>query len=410
MRDRALIVSLGRSRGTLAATRALGSAGWAVGVRTPDGGGMVGASRWCAARHVVPRPRGDGEAFVASVGNAIADGGYSVVFAGGDDWLAALATHRDDIPARIAHPDASVVDAALDKFELARRGARAGFRVPETRLASPELLASWDGPVIVKCRSHRDMGQQYPYRIETRRFPDAAAAAGRVEFIQQAGLEPVIQRPVDGSLSALIGLFHEGRLLGRVQQQVFGAWPSPNGVSTRAQTVPVDPGLAEPATALLDDLGWSGLVELQFLTGADGTQWLIDLNGYLYGSMALACAAVPGLTGAWGRQALGRPVPRLADGPAGMRFLWGAGDLRRAVSERRGGLLADLSAVLAWAPGATSSVWDRGDVGPTLFQLGARLRPGKRRPRSPVPARERIGSGAGEQTHPAGGFDGCAER
>jgi predicted ATP-grasp superfamily ATP-dependent carboligase len=335
---------------------------------------MVGASRWCTSRHLVPRPRGDGAEFVEGVRAAVAAGNYSVVFAGGDDWLAALATHRHEIPAHVAHPNGPVVEAALDKFELARRGAAAGFDVPRTELASPEVLAGWVGPLIVKCRSHWDMGQHYPYRIETRRYADVAAAAERLEWIRRAGLEPVVQRPIDGRLEALIGLFHDGQLLGRVQQRVFGAWPTPNGVTSRAQTVPVDPGLAEPATALLRDLGWSGLVELQLLTGADGIRRLIDLNGYLYGSMALAFAAVPHFANALGRQALGQPLPALDDGPGGMRYLWIAGDLRRAFAQRRGGLLADVGGVLRWAPGAATSVWDRRDPGPTRSLAAARLR------------------------------------
>jgi predicted ATP-grasp superfamily ATP-dependent carboligase len=334
---------------------------------------MVTASRWCRRTHLVPRPRGDAEAFVAGVRRAVEEGGYDVVFGGSDDWVAALATYRDQIPAQVAHPAADTVAAALDKLELTRRAAAVGLAAPRTQVATVEALARWEGPVVVKCRAHWHPGQRHQYRIEARRYPDAAAATDRVDLVRAAGFEPVLQDPVDGHLSALIGLFHDGRLLGRVQQETSRLWPTPSGVSSRAETVPVDEQLATRAVALLTDLGWSGLVELQFLTDAGGEPHLIDLNGRFYGSMALANAAGPNLPDAWARQVLGRPLPHLEDGRPGVRFLWTAGDLRRAFAERRGGLLTDVGSTLRRMPGATTSVWERGDLGPTRHLVASRL-------------------------------------
>ena len=91
-------------------------------------------------------------------------------------------------------------------------------------------------------------------------------------------------------------------------------------------------------------------------------------------SMALANAAGTNLADAWARQSLGRPLPALPDGWPGVRFLWTAGDLRRAVTERRGGLVADVASTLRWLPGARTSVWDARDVGPTLDLAASRLR------------------------------------
>ena len=68
---RALVVGTGRDRGALAAARALERAGWHVGVGTPDGPGMLGATRAAAARHEVPRPRGDGARFIDGVRRAV---------------------------------------------------------------------------------------------------------------------------------------------------------------------------------------------------------------------------------------------------------------------------------------------------------------------------------------------------
>jgi predicted ATP-grasp superfamily ATP-dependent carboligase len=375
---RALVVGTGRDRGALAAARALERAGWHVGVGTPDGPGMLGATRAAAARHEVPRPRGDGARFIDGVRRAVAEGSYDVVFGAGDDWMAAVSAYRQHLPAAVAHPGPDVVAEALDKVGLADRAARAGLAAPRTLAATDETLAAWDGPVVVKCRAHWAPGQTRPHRIEAKLFPDAPAAAGQVRRIREAGAEPVLQVPVRGTLGALIGVHHDGRLRGRVQQTTSRLWPTPNGVSARAQTVPVDEELAARAEVLLRDLGWWGLVELQFLTGDDGVPQLIDLNGRFFGSMALAEAARPGLADAWGRLVLGAPVPELPDARPGVRYAWLAGDLRRASVERRGGLAADVADTLRWGRGAQHSVWDLRDPGPTWHLATWRLRNGAR--------------------------------
>lgn len=379
LRRRALIVSTDRDRGTLAAARALHRTGWFVGVGVPGAAGMVGASSAVSARFDVPRPRGDCRPFVEGVQQALAAGDFDVLFGAGDDWMAAVSLFRDEFGVPVAHPDFDVVHEAMDKVHLASRGRQAGLATPRTEPATAASMAAWTGPVVVKCRAHWSVGQTRPHRIEAQRFPDAASARTQVDRIRSAGADPILQVPLPGRLSALIGLFDGVRLRGKVAQVSPRVWPTPNGVSTRARTVPVDEGLVGRAETLLRSLGWHGLVELQFLTGADGVPHLIDLNGRFFGSMALANAAVPRLADAWGRMAMGHPLPDLPAAAAGRRYAWTAGDLRRAGAERRGGLMADVLDSVRWGLGAEHSVWDRKDRGPTWHLATWRL---WRRPRS----------------------------
>ena len=369
-----LIVSVGRARGALTAARALAARGWSVGVGTPDGGGMIGASKWISACHRVPRPRGNCEGFVEGVRGTVALGGYDLVVGGSDDWMAALATYADRIPAVVGHPDSSTVMTALDKIELAERAGRAGLSAPRTRVADEAAVASWTGPVVVKCRAHWQPGQLHKYRIESRVFDDIDEAIDRIRLIRDAGLEPILQQPVEGELTALIGLMHDGRLTGRVQQTASRLWPTPSGVSSRAVTVEVDEQLAARCERLLSELGWSGIVELQFLRDRAGELHLIDFNGRFYGSLALALAAGVDLPDAWARLCLGDDVPDLPDAPPGHRFSWVAGDVRRASVERRGGLIRDVASSLRWSRGAATCVWDAHDLGPIRYLTRQRLR------------------------------------
>lgn len=370
---RALVLSTERSRGALSAVRSLRQSGWVVGVGTPRARGMLSSSRASSAAHLVPKPRGDARGFVSAVNRAIAVGGYDIVFGGADDWMAALSAYGGEIDAPVAHPDFSVVSTAMDKLELTGLARSVGLAAPETRLADAATMRTWRGPVVVKCRSHWTPGRMEDHRIEAKVFRDVVEAGPRVQFIRAAGEEPLLQEPVRGQLGAIIGVFHDGRLDARVQQVTAGLWPTPSGVSTRARTVPIDEPLVRLCERLLDGLGWRGLVELQFLTGADGVPRLIDLNGRFFGSMALTNVARPGVADMWGRLVLGESFDPLPDAAPGHRYSWAAGDLRRAAVERRGGLVSDVTTTLLWAASATDSVWSVRDPWPTARLIADRF-------------------------------------
>jgi predicted ATP-grasp superfamily ATP-dependent carboligase len=99
---------------------------------------------------------------------------------------------------------------------------------------------------------------------------------------------------------------------------------------------------------LLADLGWSGVANVQFVRPPGGRPRLIDLNGRLYGSLALAHAAGVNVPDLWARIGLGESVGELAIGRPGVRFEAFGDDVERAREERRGGLARDLADV-AWS-------------------------------------------------------------
>ncbi|MCA1783888.1 MAG: hypothetical protein ABR500_09580 [Dermatophilaceae bacterium] len=370
-----LVLATGRSRGTLAAVRELGETGWRVGFGTPGDPLMVGASRHVGRIHPVARPRGDGTEFLTSVRQAVTEGRYDLVVGGADDWMAALAHYRDDIPCVVPHPSAEVVERVLDKGSLAGYAHRNGLRAPRTVPATWGEAQRWEGPAIVKCRSHWRPGQEQELRIEARFCESREVIEQQIALIEKAGLDAVIQEPVAGELCALIGVVTDGRLTGRVQQRSPRLWPTPCGVSARAVTETVDEDLAARCEGLLKDVGWTGLVELQFLrVAAEEDPLLIDFNGRFFGSMGLSTAARPGLIDGWLSMALGRPAPDLEDAPAGVRFAWGAGDVRRALVERRGGVVADVWDTWSWSRGARTGVWSARDPGPALRLASGRLR------------------------------------
>jgi len=354
----------------------MASAGWSVAVGAPTRLGFATGSRRCASWQPVPSPTGGEDCFLEAVARAVIATGAEVVFASSDLELLALTRGRDRVPAVVPYPAYEHVRVALDKLALTAAAQRAGLHVPRTeRLDAGGLQAVPGSEVVIKQRLHGDLeaggrGQAAEPIIVAR---EEALAAG--EPMRVAGRDPLVQELVSGDLMALTVLVDERQhVLARVQQHAERTWPSHAGCSARARTDPVEEDLAEGAIALLRELRWYGIAELQFLRRAERPPMLIDLNGRFYGSLGLARAAGVNLAARWGAMATGRPLPQPLDGRAGVRFQWLAADLRSARVERRGGLMRDAVGCVVWAFGAEHSIFSLRDPQPALRHYASMAR------------------------------------
>ena len=354
---RALIVEDGFQRGSLAACRALGRTGWEVGIGSPEKG-FASSSRYTTAWHEVPPPEEHESGFVAGVRRAVGAGGYELVFGAGDGEVLALSAARDDLGALFPYGPHEDVVRAFDKVALSEAAQRVGLAVPAR--ARPE-----EAPVVVKPRHttvHDPDGGPLRLRAEVKHTQDEAEA--RVEYLEGVGAEPLVQRYVDGDLVAQIAVTdRESRVVAAVQQRASSM--TPRGGTARGETEALDAGLAEGVAALLADLNWFGIAQVQFQVPPGGEPVLIDLNGRFYGSMALALAAGLNLPAVWASLATDRPLPTIEPPRIGVRYHWLESDLRRAVQERRG-----LAGTLRYAVGARHGIWDKRDPLPGVRHAG----------------------------------------
>ena len=375
---RILIVDDGNQRGALAAVRALGSSGAWVAVAAPHKG-LAATSRWCRRYHAAPSPSTDSEGFLSGVRAAIEESRPDLLFPVGDAELFTLSAARDELDTHLPYADHEVVLSAFDKVELSERARRVGLKAPATATTTHELR-HLRFPVVVKERLHGAGASDFsgdPHPVTVADNLDAAAAS--MEEIARSGGQALAQEFVRGDLVALICLLDgTGEPLAVVQQRALRTFPPGAGVSTRACTEEVDPRIAERSVALLRELGWVGLVEMQFLAADDGEAYLIDLNGRFYGSLALAVSAGADVATAWSAAALGGARTEVKVRP-GHRYQWLEGDLRRATAERKGGLVRDVMGCLSFAPTACHSIWSLRDPVPAItlaFRLATRA-PGK---------------------------------
>jgi hypothetical protein len=172
----------------------------------------------------------------------------------------------------------------------------------------------------------------------------------------------------------------EGNLVTAVQQRSEPAtdmpltWPPGAGVRVRSVTERLDEELAGRIIAFLRGLNWLGFVGLMFIVGKDGEPRLVDFNGRIPMSFHQSIAACPQLPDLWARVITGR---ELLDPPpvrVGVRYQWFWGDVRRALSERRGGLVADLLGCLAYARGSAHGIWNSHDPWPAIRYWQRHLR------------------------------------
>ncbi len=346
-----------------------------MGLASASGLGLARTSRDVVRRHRIA-PLHPADAFVDSVREVAGRHRYDVVFGAGEAEVLALSAARHRLPAVFPHAAHDVVRRALDKDELGRAAVAAGLAVPET--ADPDALDEAT-PVVVKARVHaRPDLPGTPPRIDSTVVVGRAAVRNRIAEIIADGAEPQVQVFHEGRLVAYAAVRGHDGVVARSLQRAARIWPPRAGASCRAVTVPLDPSLARRCDALLGALGWFGLAELQFQVGTDGTPRLIDLNGRFYGSLSLAVAAGANLPAIWGDLALGRVPAAPVQARPGVRYHWGVADLRRALRERRGGLLGDLAGTATYAWGAVHSVASVRDPGPAAARVaGALLRPGR---------------------------------
>ncbi|MGO9319770.1 MAG: hypothetical protein ACLQBY_03045 [Solirubrobacteraceae bacterium] len=356
---RALLVDQSRDRSTLVAVRSLAAAGFTVGTGAEQPS-FASLSRYAGRHHLVHECADDEDRFIADVAAAVRDGGYDIVFCGYETGLLALSRRRAEIePAVWPYPPHAAVARTFDKLELFEATRAAGLRAPHTEPATAEALDAWSGPVVVKARNH------VPQRFDTGIFQSPGEARRLVRQILAEGGEPLLQTPLNGRMGAVIVVVgRDGRLVTEIHQEALRTWPPGAGDTVLGVVVEPDPELSGGVRALVRELGWFGLAQIEFFRDRDGAAWITDFNGRFYGSMALATGAGANVPALWAQEALGGAAPASA-ARLGARFQWLNRDLAAGYAAGPRGLLGALAA----APFASHSMWDLRDPLPAARYL-----------------------------------------
>lgn len=331
--------------------------------------GLAGSSRAVTHWHPMPAPGEGSHELIGKVSEAIDAEGYEVVFSSDDEGVFALSEHRGELSAIVPYGPHESVLSAFDKLALTRAAEQVGIAVPRTVEPTPDVLASWEGPVVVK--PALTFAAQASNRLDTLIVDDLSSASARVAEIRRAGGRPILQEVVSGNLCAMTVLSdQDGHVVASLQQHAELTWPPRVGVSARARTVPIDQGLLVLVVDLIQRLRWFGLAQLQFLTDADGNFKLLDFNGRFYGSLALAISSGVDFPALWARLATNRSVPSMAPPAPGRRYQWFSRDLRASLARPDMGPWRGALDAIVNAFGSTHSVWSAHDPWPAIRHYG----------------------------------------
>lgn len=310
----------------LAVARSLGRAGVPVLGLDKERGGLGQHSRHLAGLGLVPGPEVDDGAALAAhllaLGPSFAD--RPVLFATNDDWVLALARHRDRLEEHYRFPFApyDVVQRALGKTALYRACEALGVDAPRSWYlddATPaDVAAQVPYPCVLKPDDSR--GFYEAFRAKVFVVNSAAEFLGRVQEAAAVGLTLVAQEWVEtrpgGFWSVASYLSPYGRARGVFTGRKLEQWPVGFGTSCLADAR-WDSGIAEAGIAVLRELGYWGISEIEFVQeAATGRHLLLDVNTRPWKWIGLPMAAGVDLPHLAYADAVGRPydAPQQVDG------------------------------------------------------------------------------------------------
>ncbi|HZI22530.1 MAG TPA: ATP-grasp domain-containing protein [Gemmatimonadales bacterium] len=385
--QRSILVLDGHTTQALACVRSLGRAGARVFVASTERWPLAAWSRYCRA-WVRQGGGGDTPDGLAAVRRWASDRGVEVVLPQRERTCLLCDAERGQWEAAGMTLGCGPTDMLLGAFDKGRTLALAhasGVRIPPTwfpaSLADCQAAAAMVSyPCIVKPRfsDFWDAGAgRFQAEHGAHYVRDAVELCESALSLRQGEHWPVIQDIVPGRGKGVSALYEHGQPVAWfAHERLRDVRPSGSSSSLR-RSIPVEPRLREPASRLLGALGWHGPAMVEFRDDGSGEPYLIEVNGRLWGSLALAVAAGIDFPLLWTALLRGEPVAPPAGSRNGVTLRWLWGDLKRLLRIVEGpppgcpepypGIWAGLREVLGpQPPGTTVETWSRDDVWPAL--------------------------------------------
>lgn len=288
----ALITNAGRGS-ALAFIRSLGQRGWHITAASDERLVPSFASRYVADRVRHPRLVEQYPAAAEALVAAVCDRAPDLVVPVTDLAIHAMRSGRDHLPGstRVAVAGDAALEGTLDKSATLAMAKRLGVPMPPTeRAESPaeaaRIAQAMAGPYVVK----PERSVTLTGREAIARHVAFATDASDLEHVLAACVPALVQPWVPGVGVGVEMLMREGQPLAALQHRRIRETPWTGGASSARVTESLDPALLRHASAMLGELGWTGLAMVEFRVGPDGPV-LMEINGRIWGSLPLAVRA-----------------------------------------------------------------------------------------------------------------------
>jgi predicted ATP-grasp superfamily ATP-dependent carboligase len=317
-------VTDGLLRKSVVACQSLGRRGVDVAVGSTTRLAPALFSRYCRQRLVYPSPIAQPDAFVAVLLDYLGRHRHDILLPSDDVTLALISRHREAFE-RVTHvpiPDAGQLAYGLDKARAMLLAERLGIPYPRTAFVqSPDEAQAFatqlGRQVLIKPRSSSG-GRGIVYPFDMASVGDAwGAVHARYPF-------PLVQEciPNGPRYDVCVVVDRQGQAVASFVQKELRHFPVRDGMSTLQESV-WRPDLVERTLTLLREIGWYGLVEVEYMEHPlTGEALLLEINPRLWASVRLAVTCgvdFPYLLYQVGR---GRPVMPVHDYAVGRRCRW----------------------------------------------------------------------------------------
>jgi D-aspartate ligase len=301
-----------------------------------------------------------------------------VLFPTREETVAAVAQNRDTLARifRVPTPSWETVQIAWDKRQTYQVAERLGIDVPRCWFPRSEAdLAeiTFDGPVIIKPA----IKEHFFYATGAKAWRADSPAELLTKYRQAKAIVPaeevIVQElvPGDGDQQlAYCAFVKDGEPVGSMTVVRRRQHPSDFGrASTFVETVDL-PELEAPSLRLLREMGYYGLVELEFKRDErDGVVKLLDVNARTWGYHGLGAAAGVDFPALLHRDQTGLPV-QPCRARAGVRWVRLATDVPNAVRDIGRRQLRARDYLRSLRGIDVGAVWAADDRKPAFAELG----------------------------------------
>ncbi len=404
-----ILVTQVETRGALAAVRGLHKAGFLV---TAALGPEPTPARWSRCvdeRLSVPPPITDEPAFIDAIAGAVSYGTYGALVPGGEASLIACSRGRHLLEPhiRIGLPSHDAVKRSTDRQALTEAASHNGLSAPQTIACSNldhavEVAGDIGFPVLIKPLRSVVEGAGNRHQVGSVLVEDEPSLRS---IAPRFGDPFLLQRVEPGAILSFAGVLADGRLIGEALSRYARTWRPEAGNVSFSQTVEIPQPLREHTIAVLQEIGWEGLFELELIERSDGGWSAIDLNPRIYGSLALAIGAGANLPAIWCEHLLGREPGPVSARP-GVCYRWEDGDLRHAMWKLRHGGMSAAAPVLHPGRSVVHPFFERSDPWPFVAHALSMSKAGLRRARASRQAgraRATLQAGRARATRQSGG-------
>jgi predicted ATP-grasp superfamily ATP-dependent carboligase len=338
MKREIVLVTDGAERASLAVVRSLGAAGCVVHVCSESGHSLAGASRYCRNEHRVPSALHASSAFVEAVRQICTDHEISVLIPVSEAALLALLERRDELQVRIPFTSHATFRHVSDKLSVTAAARRCGIAVPSQEVERLGPLLRY--PVVLKPARSVASNDKGAVKLTVRHAQSPEELLGEARHFDARAFPLMLQERIVGPGVGIFVLVWKGELVAAFSHRRLREKPPSGGVSVYRESIAIDPELLQKSLALLAEVAWQGVAMVEYKVAADGTPFLMEINGRFWGSLQLAIDAgvdFPRLLIAASSGEKVLPVTRYSVG-ARLRWWWGDVDhllmrLRRSDSE-----------------------------------------------------------------------------